>query len=53
MKIIKKIINLIKEYYKFILITVLVYLLIEIFNGTIPIVLAFLPVIICKFLCLL
>jgi branched-chain amino acid transport system permease protein len=38
MKIIKKIINLIKEYYKFILITVLVYLLIEILNGTIPIV---------------
>jgi branched-chain amino acid transport system permease protein len=38
MKIIKKIINLIKKYYKFILITVLVYLLIEILNGTIPIV---------------
>ena len=38
MKIIKKIINLIKEYYKFILITVLVYLLIEILNGTIPMV---------------
>jgi branched-chain amino acid transport system permease protein len=38
MKIIKIIINLIKEYYKFILITVLVYLLIEILNGTIPMV---------------
>lgn len=38
MKIIKKIINLIKKYYKFILIIVLVYLLIEILNGTIPIV---------------
>jgi branched-chain amino acid transport system permease protein len=38
MKIIKIIINLIKEYYKFILITVLVYLLIEILDGTIPIV---------------
>lgn len=38
MKIIKKIINLIKKYYKFILITVLVYLLIEILNGTIPMV---------------
>lgn len=38
MKIIKKIINLIKKYYKFILIIVLVYLLTEILNGTIPIV---------------
>jgi branched-chain amino acid transport system permease protein len=38
MKIIKKIVNLIKKYYKFILITVLVYLLIEILNGTIPMV---------------
>jgi len=38
MKIIKIIINLIKEYYKFILITVLVYLLIEILDGTIPII---------------
>jgi len=38
MKIVKKIINLIKKYYKFILITVLVYLLIEILNGTIPMV---------------
>ncbi|MCG2820319.1 MAG: hypothetical protein L6371_00305, partial [Candidatus Atribacteria bacterium] len=38
MKIIKNIINLIKKYYKFILITVLVYLLIEILNGTTPIV---------------
>ncbi|GAH07571.1 unnamed protein product, partial [marine sediment metagenome] len=37
MKIIKKIFNLIKEYYKFILITALIYLLFEIFNGSIPI----------------
>ncbi|MBE3128760.1 MAG: branched-chain amino acid ABC transporter permease [Actinobacteria bacterium] len=34
----KNIINLIRKYYKFILITVLVYLLIEILNGTIPMV---------------
>jgi len=37
MKIMKKIINLIKEYYKFILVAALVYLLIEILNGNIPI----------------
>ena len=37
MKIIKNIINLIRNYYKFIIITTLIYLLFEIFNGTIPI----------------
>jgi len=37
MKMIKNIFNLIKKYYKFILITVLVYLLFQIFNGSIPI----------------
>ncbi len=38
MGIIKKIVNLAREYYKFILITILVYGLIEILNGTIPLV---------------
>ena len=37
MKIMKKIINLIKEYYKFILAAALFYILIEILNGNIPI----------------